>query len=214
MRVRPLLMGALALVLFACPAAAAPWRWGVRAGINGANFSGDFGQVAQSSLRYGLNAGFVSEVELAHPLSLHGEIAYSNKGAKVDERGTDVNGNPVVASQDTWSLNYIEVPVLVRARLKRGRGTTLFAELGPSFGFALGGRFVWGSPGIPETDLKDVMKSVDVGFALGTGMEFASGPGRLGIDARYTRGFSDLYDLPDNLSTINQVWTLALSWMR
>jgi hypothetical protein len=214
MRIRLLSAGALAVVLLAPAATAAPWHWGVRAGLNGANFAGEFGDAVQPDLRYGLYAGLVAEVGLTHAFSLHGEVAYSSKGGKSAEHGTDINGNPLGSFEDTWSYDYLEVPLLLRARLKRGHGTKLFAEAGPSFGIALAGHFESGSPlELPSTDLKGVMKSVDSGFALGTGVEFAAGPERLGIEARWTRGFSDLFDLPDNASSINQVWTLALAWM-
>lgn len=62
---------------------------------------------------------------------------------------------------------------------------------------------------------KAAQESLDnFGFAGGVGVEVAAGSGQLGVEARYTRGFSDLFDLEGNASTINQVWTLALSWMR
>ena len=214
MRIRRLSVGALVLMLLACPAGAGPWRCGGRTGVNGANFAGEYGDVVQPDLRYGLNAGFVGEGELSRVLSLHGEVAYSSKGRTASGNSTDPNGN-ATKTTDTWSYDYIEVPILLRARLQRGRGTTLLAEAGPSFGFALAGRFTTDTPpGIPALDLKDQMKTVDAGFALGAGMEFPSGPGRLGIDVRYTRGFSDLYDLSGFSPSINQVWTLAVSWMR
>jgi outer membrane protein with beta-barrel domain len=214
MTTRHLLAYAIVLMLLAGPAAAMPWRWGVRAGLNGANFAGEFGEILQPHLRYGLNAGLVGEAGLAHALSVHAEIAYSNKGGKAAGLVTDNAGNLVGALDDTWAYDYIEVPVLLRARLEHARGATLFAELGPSFGIAIAGRFTPAAPGLAETDLKDDMKTVDAGFALGAGVAFAAGPGRLGIEARYTRGFSDLYDLSGNAASINQVWTLALSWMR
>jgi hypothetical protein len=214
MQHRSYLAGALVVLTLAGPAAAMPWRWGVRVGVNGANFGGEFNQVVNTNLRYGLNAGLVGEGELSRALALHAEIAYSSKGAKVSEESTDAFGNPTSAGNDTWAYDYIEVPLLLRARLERAHGRALFVELGPSFGITISGRFKPGAPGFSEVDVKDNMKNVDAGFALGTGVEFAAGSGRLGIEARYTRGFSDLYDLSGNFDTINQVWTLALAWMR
>ena len=115
---------------------------------------------------------------------------------------------------DTWSYDYVEVPVLLRARLLGHDGTRAFAELGPSFAIALRGRLKTGVPGFPDRDLKKDMKPIDPGYAAGLGVDFAAGPGRLGIEARFTRGFSDLFDLSNNVTSINQVWTLALSWLR
>jgi hypothetical protein len=202
------------LVLLAVPAAAMPWRWGARAGVNGANFGGQFGELANSSLLYGLNAGVVAEAGLSHALWLHGEVAYANKGATVKNQGTDPFGNPHDYKTE-FRYDYIELPLLLRARYASGHSTTLFGELGPSFGFTIAGRVTSEFPGdVGDDDVKGDMKPVDAGFALGAGIEFAAGPGHLGIEARYTRGFSDLYDLEGNAEAINQTWTLALAWTR
>jgi hypothetical protein len=216
MRIRRIPVSALFLMLLACPAAAAPLRWGIRAGVNGAKFAGDYGDAVPPEGRFGLNAGFMGEADLSHVLSLHGEIAYSSKGGRGMSNYRDFTGNFIFAT-DTWIYDYIEVPVLLRARLQRGRSTALFAEAGPSFGIALAGRLTTDIPsGFPDIDLKDQMKTVDAGYALGAGIEFPAGPGWLGIDVRYTRGFSDLHDVSGNgnATVINQVLTLAASWMR
>lgn len=201
-------------ILIAGPAAATGWRWGARAGVNGANFAGEFGDAVKPHLRYGLNAGLAAEAVFTPALSLHAEAAYSSKGGKTKEEVTDNAGNIVGGFDDVWTFNYVEIPLLLRARLlSRGR-MGLFGELGPSLGLALSGKFKSAASGFPDLDLKPHMNSVDVGFAAGLGLDHSAGPGRLGLEARYTRGFSDLYDFADNASSINQVWTLALSWMR
>ena len=200
-------------MLLASPAAALPWHWGVRVGLNGANFTGEFGKAVKPDLRYGLNAGLVADAALTHDLSLHVEGAYSSKGGKFAQGSIAYSGNLVGSFDETWTFDYVEVPVLVRGTV-HGRGNArLFAELGPSFGLAVSGRFKPALQGLPERDFKKDMKPIDPGFAAGLGVELAAGPSRFGIDARYTRGFSDLIDLADNATTINQVWTLALSWM-
>ena len=205
---------AVLLMLVASPAMALPWHWGVRAGLNAANFAGEFGDIVHPDLRYGLNAGLVGDAGLTRDLSLHVEGAYSSKGGKATQQSIDNAGNPAGTFDETWTFNYVEVPVLLRGRLRGHGNAGLFAELGPSFGIAVNGRFEPGIPGLPKRDFKKDMKPIDPDFAAGVGVEFAAGPGRLGIEARYTRGFSDLFDLADNATSINQVWTLAPSWTR
>jgi hypothetical protein len=58
------------------------------------------------------------------------------------------------------------------------------------------------------------MNAFDLGFGAGAGLEFPAGPGRFGLEARYTRGLDDLFDVSGTLSTINQAWTFALSYTR
>lgn len=214
MKTRLGVAGGVLLTLLASPAPALPWHYGARAGLNAANFGGEFGDGVQPKLRYGLNAGFVGEAELAQRWSVHVEAAYSSKGGKSKSSATDNQGNLIGPFDDTWSYDYVEVPALVRARLWGHDGARAFAELGPSFGIALRGRFKTEVPGLPERDLKKDMKPIDPGYAGGLGVDFAAGQGRLEIEARFTRGISDLFDLPNNASSINQVWTLALSWLR
>src|SRR4029077_7783587 len=95
MQTRHFLPGALALMLLAGPSAAMPWRWGVRAGLNGANFAGEFGNIVQPHLRYGLNADLMGETSIARAFAARAEVAYSNKGGKGAQTVTDNAGNLV-----------------------------------------------------------------------------------------------------------------------
>jgi hypothetical protein len=63
-------------------------------------------------------------------------------------------------------------------------------------------------------DVGRSMHPVDYGWVAGGGVEFAAGSGRFGIEARFTRGFGDLFDLEDNLPAINQAVSLSLSYTR
>ncbi|HEY6193580.1 MAG TPA: porin family protein [Candidatus Eisenbacteria bacterium] len=207
--------GGVLLVLLANPALALPWHYGARAGVNAANFGGESGDAVRPKLRYGLNAGLAGEAELAARWSVRVEAAYSSKGGKSKSKPiVTTQGNLIGSFDETWSYDYVEVPALVRARLWSHAGARAFAELGPSFGVALRGRFKTEAPGIPERDLKKDMRPIDPGYAGGLGVSFAAGQGRLGIEARFTRGFGDLFDISNNPSSINQVWTLALSWLQ
>jgi len=67
---------------------------------------------------------------------------------------------------------------------------------------------------VSDVSLTSRMNTVDLGFGAGLGVEFPAGPGRLGFEARYTRGFDDLYDVSGTLGTINQAWTIAVAYTR
>ena len=203
----------LSLCLATPALAKMPGQIGVRAGVNLSAFGGDFGDAVEPDHRVAPNASLVYELPLSPQLAFHGELGYSGKGGSTENQSTDVFGNPTTIKTE-WRFDYIEVPLMLRGRFGSLGKATPFFELGPSLGFALSGKFEDDPDIIGEIDLKDDMKGLDLGWAAGAGVEFPAGPGRLGVEARFTRGFSDLFDIDDNLGAINQAWTFALSYSR
>ena len=206
---------ALLLALAAAPASAEfPGRYGVRAGVNLSAFTGEFGDLIDPEQRVAANAALVYEYDFAPRLALHTGIGYSGKGGVSHSEGTDPLGNPTGTSKDTWSFEYLEVPLLLRGRIPAFGTSQAFAEAGPMLDFRLSGKFTTDAPGVPDQSLTSIMDAFDLGFGAGVGLEFPAGPGRLGLEARYTRGFDDLFDTSSTLSTINQAWTFAVSYTR
>jgi len=212
---RHALTAALLLALAAAPAAAEfPGRYGVRAGVNLSAFTGEFGDVVGPDNRVAPNVAFVYEYDFISWLALHTGVGWSGKGGVGHSEGTDPIGNPTGTSDDTWSFNYLEVPLLLRGRMPVFGTKHLFAELGPMLDFRLSGNFESDSPAVSDVSLTSRMNAFDLGFGAGVGIEFPAGPGRFGVETRYTRGFDDLYDVSGTLSTINQAWTFAVSYTR
>ena len=206
---------ALLLAVAAAPASAEfPGRYGLRAGVNLSAFTGGFGELVEPDNRIAANVAFVYEYDFAPKLSLHTGLGYSGKGGVSHSEGTDPSGNPTGTSKDTWSFNYLEVPLLLRGRLQAFGTSHVFAELGPMLDFRLNGKFTSENGGGRELSLTDEMNVFDLGVGAGVGIEFPAGPGRLGVETRYTRGLDDLYDVSGTLTTINQAWTFALSYTR
>jgi outer membrane protein with beta-barrel domain len=208
---RPI-VAAITLSCLAMPALAAG-HFGARAGVNLSAFGGDFGDAVEPDNRVAPNVALVYEVPFSPNLAFHGEVGYAGKGGTAKGEGTDPFGNTSTYETE-WRFDYVEVPLLLRGRFGSVGKATPFFELGPSFGIALSGKFEDDPHLIGEVDLKGDMKTVDVGWGAGAGVEFAAGPGRIGLEARYTRGFSDLFDINDNLPAINQAWTFAVSYVR
>ena len=209
------IVAALALISVAAPAFADfPGRVGLRAGVNLSAFTGEFGDLVEPDSRVAANVAFVYEYDFVPKLSLHTGVGYSGKGGVSHSQGTDEAGNPTGTFDETWSFNYLEVPLLMRARTPSLGCATFFGELGPVLGFRLSGKFETDSPSVGDVSLTTRMNTLDLGFGAGAGVEFPAGPGRLGLEARYTRGFDDLYDVSGTLATVNQAWTFALAYTR
>ena len=206
---------AVAALLLSCLAAPAlaKYRFGARGGANLSAFGGEFADIVQPDPRVAPSVAFVYEHEFVPKLSFRLEAGYSGKGGTKKSDGTDPLGN-VTTFTDTWRFEYFEVPMLFRGRLVPVAGATPFVEMGVSVGCTLSGKLEEYPRFLRVTDLGHSMQPVDYGWAAGTGVEFAAGPGRIGIEARFTRGFGDLFDLENNAPAINQAWTLSLSYMR
>jgi hypothetical protein len=198
----------LALVLLSpVTAPAAPVTYGVKAGINFADFRGEFADLADTKVKMGFVGGAFAVYPFAPDLAVQIEALFSMKGAKSVSQGTDESGNPTRKFDDFWSLRYLEVPVLLRGTLLPHAAVQPLYTLGPTLGFSLGGRFETKSPSL-SVDLPHV-KPVDFGVAIGAGAGFRLGGRRVVTELRYTTGLSDLYDLADNAESINSVFSLT-----
>src|SRR5258708_5885436 len=207
-----LTMLAAAGVLLAANAAAraAGFRYGARTGVNLTTFGGDFADFVGFRNQTGFTGGAMAEVPGTGPVRLRIDAVYSRKGAA--DHGsflTDSIGNVVVGGKsDHWQLDYFEVPVQVELSGERGR-TRAYLLACPSWGFALGGHV---SSSFAGADQKlAYLRPVDVGLAGGVGVEFATAGPSLGLELRYTHGLQDLYDLENNLSSINRAWSFTMT---
>lgn len=107
--------------------------FGVRAGANISNFSINFDEMNMDS-KPSFNAGFNYERLLLNstPLYLETGLYYTNKGAKLgswdDEDGLY-----------QFSLNYLEVPVMLNYKFYLGDNFALYPSAGLYYAFGVGG---------------------------------------------------------------------------
>ncbi len=149
-------------------------QWGVKAGLN-------LSKIAPGSLDYsftnrsGLNAGFFANMPLCHSLVLQPEIIYSGQGTNETYTGARVYGS---ATTGSFSLNYINIPILVKYKLPLG----LFAEAGPQIGFLASAK-------VDGNDIKSGFKSTDFSGVLGVGYLSMY---KIGVDVRYCGGVTGI----------------------
>jgi opacity protein-like surface antigen len=197
-----ILIAALAVVcaLAAAPAAAQDRGFGVTAGVSigTQNESGESSPPSFTS-RIGVVAGAFYTLPITPWLGVHAEGLYSQKGAKSDFRGI----------KSTLAVDYFEVPVLGRVRLRGGRHR-LFAEGGIAAAFRLRARTrVDFSGATEEVDISDQVERFDYGAVGGGGMEL----GALVFGARYTFGLKDAdADTSDAIKIKNRAITLTVGY--
>lgn len=208
------MLGVVALVMIvgAAPTVAGPWHAGVRAGAAFADLRGDLPDLAKPDSKLGLAAGGFVTREFAPGVELEVDALYVQKGATFEVVATDEEGNVFTGDSDL-ELNYLEVPVMLRFDLPIGGAVRPYLIGGGTVNFTLSGK-VEPAFGEPEIDIKDDMKSVLTGVTGGLGLRMHLATCRLDLEARYGTEFEDLYDIEDNLESINQTVTVTLAVSR
>jgi hypothetical protein len=170
-----------------------------KGGITSSNVNFDQDLANQKS-----NMGFVAGLGLSFPITsdnfvaIQPEFLYTQKGFKGDYLGV---------TNRRVNYNYLEVPLLLKVNFGE-EAFKAFVNAGPSFGYALGGRWradnqdmkVKFGTGTNSTDIMYLnpnnINRLDIGIQFGVGAGIAAGPGDLTLEARYGIGLTDF----DNIS--------------
>ena len=190
----------LILSIVARPAAAQESvTFGIKGGLNitSANVEAVGFDISPDS-RAGLVAGLFVHYPLREQVGLQIEGLYSQKGAKVDDLGIDVD----------LRLDYVEIPVLGRFGLRASEDAIVHIVAGPAFAFKVHDSLDVGDFfGFDEIDIKPF----DAGIAIGGGVTFRN----VVVDARYTHGLVNINDedlLDDFLEVKNRAFSVTVGW--
>ncbi len=190
MRVYALVIGLVISLGVSSASAQTGASFGVKAGVNFANldFSGDEVDV-NFDQRMGLVAGAFVLVPMSATVGVQIEGLYSQKGATFEGEGFTIKNE----------LDSFDVPVLLRYTVPSSTSTSFHLFAGPSFGFKLSANEIEEFEGTEEEiDISDEVAGFDFGLVLGAGVEF----GKFVIDGRYTHGFTNLNDSPEDGDTL------------
>ena len=193
---KKLLLSTTAAALVAVAAAPAAHaqsvRFGLKAGANLSNLSGDLVQQDQYKNRFGFQGGAILNLGLVADdfLAIQLEALYSQKGFKYADQQFTIGGNNF-RNTGNVRYDYLDIPVLLR--LKTGG---VFFEAGPQYSYLLNisnnrtltqNGTVIGSASSGTSDLDRVKRS-ELGYAAGLG--FQSSTGFL-VGLRYNGAFTD-----------------------
>ena len=112
---------------------------------------------------------------------LQPEVLYSMKGASGTTQSVSY----------TFSLNYIEIPVLLKFYIPLAPGSPISANLyaGPDFAFNVASSVETTFNGqTTTTDESNITKGFDFNIMFGGGIGFNVGPTVLGVELRYSLG--------------------------
>jgi Outer membrane protein beta-barrel domain len=180
-RLWPALLPFLALAAVTAPLEAQGVSFGIKAGVNLANFYGD--AVGNTEIRPAAIGGVFLDFRATPTFSFQLEGLYAQKGARETETVFDAGGQPVTGSVD-WKYDYIDVPALLRFHIPTGGGVRPSLYLGPVVSFLVKAK-------VEGIDIKDYAKSTDVGGTVGGTLELGAGGMRLLLDVRYTMGLEE-----------------------
>jgi len=152
-------------------------RVGAKAGVNRSDIKGD--DVDSFEGRTSVHFGAVVEIPVSDEFALQPELLYSAQGSEYSE-GDGYDGSTKV--------DYLNVPLMAKYYVTEG----FSIEAGPQVGFLLSAKDEYDFDGDSgEKDLKDDLKSIDLGLNIGLGYKLYNG---LNFGARYNFGFIDAND--------------------
>lgn len=166
---------------------------GVRASLNLANatLDPDSAESTDFSSKLGLGIGVFYKLILSDQLTLQPELNYMQQGTKLSG---DILGE---SFESTFSLNYLQIPVLFKYSFGDMNATNFFVEAGPYIGIGIGKEKIESCYGGKcetienDYDGEDVEgpKPLDYGLQVGVGVNLNK---NISVDARYLLGLSNL----------------------
>lgn len=181
----------LGLLVGMASAANAQTTFGVKAGLNLSNFTGNDLEGNKNLL--GAAAGVMADVGFSDLLSFHPELLFSQKGVRAEDGGIKAQ----------IRTNYIDLPLLLRVK-----ADGLFFEAGPQAGFLISQKTEFN--GTTLSTSTDGLRKVDIGYIAGVGYHLPVG---LELGVRYNGGISDLSDPSDSDKTRNSVFQFQLGYL-
>ena len=181
-------------------------KFGVKGGLNLANFEGDTDGLDMKS-RTGFHVGGFVAVKLSDKFTLQPEVLYSVQGAKADNFEYDLNGTVYIADLD-YNLSYVNVPLM----LKYYAAEKFNIEVGPQVGFLTAAKVKATVNGISaEEDAKEQFESLDFGVNVGAGYDFTE---NLSAGLRYNLGLSNIAKTEpgDDSKIRNAVFSVSLGY--
>lgn len=183
-----------------------PFRFGIKGGGN--LYSGVLNVAPEISkkLHVGYQLGLTAEYKFKDNAYLQTEVSFITKG--VVYKSAETLGNGVKQWTQDFTLNYIQVPLLISYKLEVEENISLYFHGGPYFAYGIGGKTRLKITH-KQTEGEDVetsqnsfgedgFKKLDIGIRFGSGLEFEKCT--IGFDFEY--GFTNISRKNTKLSSL------------
>lgn len=154
-------------------------QFGLKGGLNVSTISSE--GYDDTKAKVGFYGGAFVNIPASESFSIQPEVIYNNLGSEMKGK---ISGN---SYSQKFNLNYLSVPVMFQYKAT----PQFYLEAGPEFGFLLSAKSktTWNNSSFTsEIDKKDI-NSFNFGVGLGAGFDITK---RIGVNARYVAGFSDV----------------------
>lgn len=152
--------------------------YGVRLGMSVSSISGDIPEVEGLGSKVGLTLGGIIGLRCSHsaPVFLESGVFYTERGAK--------KGKSVA------SYNTLEIPLLVKYGIKVSDDIALLPFLGPTFSYAISGKYKEGTIDTGAFEEKDwsALRRANMGIKFGCGAEYSN----IYLEVAYQLGITDV----------------------
>lgn len=198
-----------ALLTMGFAAQAQEIKYGIKAGLNIADFGGD---AEDTNVRAGFHAGVLAEIKFGN-LAIQPEILYSQQGSKT-KFNYYTPGTPDSTIEYTAKSAYINVPIALKYYVIEG----LSLQAGPQVGFLVSAKeegeiTAAGESVTVETDVKDGYEKVDFSLFGGVGYDLPIG---VFFQARYYAGLTNFAkennEEPENMKLTNNVFSFSVGY--
>ncbi|MBU1097037.1 MAG: PorT family protein [Bacteroidetes bacterium] len=174
------------LLIFLClnTASAAQVKVGLLGGINHSNIFSDKSITPKFTSTNNAAIGGIINLDLFDSFSLLLEPGYIEKGA-------DYNFPSDLKTIFSLSMSYIEIPMLLK--YTTGGIIRPYIIAGPILGLNLSSELEMGLAGFHvNVETKDMTRTINIGLALGCGLEYTTERINLFIETRYNYSFNDI----------------------
>jgi hypothetical protein len=172
---------------------------GVKAGLSIAKLAVSHQFVESSDFKTGFCGGFYVSLGLLPQVEIQPQLLYAERGGKYKVTSTDEQGNPIDSDDLVYKFNYLSFPVLARISLPIESRYVPAVITGPALDIRLSAKEylprdqVLQDSGDREQDA-DWVKSMDVSWIVGAGLDVELTSTNLLIEALYSFGLSDIND--------------------
>ena len=182
-------------------------KYGIKAGLNIANFGGD---TEKTNVRPGFNAGALVEIRFNN-FAIQPEIFYSQQGSKIKY---NIYSGDILSEEYEYTskLGYINVPIIAKYYILEG----LSLQAGPQIGFLISAKdkaeaTVSGTNMSDEMDSKDLYEKIDFSILGGVGYDLPIG---IFFQARYNVGLSNINKDPEaaDIKLTNNVFSFSVGY--
>ncbi len=158
--------------------------FGIKGGINVANFHGDDSD-GEGDWKTGFAGGIFFDWGITTLFGIQPELLYVQDGSQT--KFLDIDWK--------FKFNYLQVPVLAKVDLPVGGSLIPVLYAGPYVSLLLDSKLTLeADDNDASLDLKDYTMSYDAGLVFGAAIEFGLGSGKMILEGRYNLGLTEIDD--------------------